>query len=269
MSEKKTALITGASAGIGEALAALFAKDGHDVVLVARSEGKLGALAQKLEAEHKVRATIIKADLRDAAAPQQIFDRCADQPIDFLVNNAGFGSSGKFLELDLANEAAMVEVNIAALVKLTHLFGKKMRERGFGRIMNIASTAGFQPGPYMATYYATKAFVISFSEALAFELKGSGVTVTCHCPGATATNFAAAAGNDKSRLFQRSGVAKASEVALHAYRAMMNREVLAVHGAMNAMGVAGVRFSPRSWVRWFTAKLNESAEAKSRAAQSR
>jgi short-subunit dehydrogenase len=153
----------------------------------------------------------------------------------------------------------MIEVNIQALVKLSHLFGQGMRERKSGALLNIASTAGFQPGPYMATYYATKAFVISFSEALAHELRDSGVTVTVHCPGATATGFAGTAGNEKSKLFQKQKPASADEVAAHAWRAMKAGQPVAVHGAMNKIGAFGVRFSPRGMVRAIAASLNRPA----------
>lgn len=244
---KQTALITGASAGLGKEFASLFAQDGHDLVLVARSEEKLEALADELSKKHGVAAHVVPADLGKATSTEAIVEatKRLGVQVDFLVNNAGFGSNGPFLELDLAREVEMVEVNITALVKLTHHYARPMKERRFGRIMNIASTAGFQPGPFMATYYATKAFVISFTEALAYELQGSGVTVTCHCPGATRTDFAATAGNEKTKLFQRSGVPEAPEVAAHAYRAMMSGDKLAVHGVLNAIGVTGVRFTPR------------------------
>lgn len=257
-SEKRTALVTGASAGLGREIASLFAKDRHDVVLVARSESKLNALADDLRQADGITAHVVAADLSDPKAPWAVLDEVRRRGIavDFLVNNAGFGSNGSFLDLDLAREIDMVEVNVSALVKLTHLFVGPMRERGFGRVLNIASTAGFQPGPFMATYYASKAFVVSFSEALAFELEGTGVTVTCHCPGATATDFASTAGNDRTRLFQRSGVADAKEVALHAYRAMMRGEVLTVHGVLNWIGAEALRFAPRSLVRSIAASLN-------------
>jgi short-subunit dehydrogenase len=142
-------------------------------------------------------------------------------------------------------------------MKLTHHFARDMRGRGFGRVLNIASTAGMQPGPFMATYYASKAFVISFSQALAFELRGSGVTVTCHCPGATATNFAATAGTARSRLFKRKGVADARAVALHAYRAMQAGRVLAVHGAVNKVLTQALRVSPRAAATRIAAGLNQ------------
>jgi short-subunit dehydrogenase len=181
--------------------------------------------------------------------------------VSFLVNNAGFGSNGAFLDLPVEKEVEMVELNCTSLLELCHRFGKDMAARKSGRILNIASTAGFQPGPYMATYYATKAFVVSFSEALAHELKDSGVTVTCHCPGATATEFAGRAGNDTSRLFQRPGIAKAEDVALHAYEAMMEGEVLSIHGLLNWVSAQAVRLSPRAAMRNIVAALNSKPES--------
>lgn len=256
MTDKRTALVTGASAGLGKEFATLFAKDGHDVVLVARSEDRLQALAAELVAAHGVKARVVAADLGTPAGATRVWNECSGLAVDFLVNNAGFGSSGSFADLDLARELEMVQVNVASLVALTHRFASPMRTRKFGRILNVASTAGFQAGPFMATYYATKAFVISFSEAVAFELAGTGVTVTCHCPGATATEFAGVAGTEKSALFQRK-VATAADVALHAYRAMHAGEILSVHGAMNKLGVQSLRFAPRSVVRGIAAKLNQ------------
>lgn len=256
---RKTALITGASAGLGEQFAHLFARDGHDVILVARSAERLEELAGKLRQHHPVQAHVLPADLAAPDAPQRLHEqvRALGLEVEFLVNNAGFGSTGPFLEQEVENEARMVEVNCTALLKLTHLFARPMRERRSGRILNIASTAGFQPGPYMSTYYATKAFVVSFTEALAHELRDSGVTVTCHCPGATRTEFASRAGNDKSRLFQRNGVAEAPEVAEHAYQAMMKGQVLSVHGMLNWLAMQSVRLSPRAAVRAITASLNQ------------
>ncbi|NNC19136.1 SDR family oxidoreductase [Corallococcus exiguus] len=256
---RKVALITGASAGLGVQFAEQFAKDGHDVILVARGVAKLEELARKLEQAHGVKAHVLPTDLGQPSAPEQLFARVQELglAVDFLVNNAGFGSSGPFLEQDLGREAEMVEVNCAALLKLTHLFARPMRERKQGRILNIASTAGFQPGPYMATYYATKAFVLSFTEALAVELEGTGVTATCHCPGATKTEFAGRAGNAESRLFKRPGVAEAPEVAGHAYAAMMKGRVVSIHGLLNWLAAFSVRVSPRVVVRSIAAKLNQ------------
>jgi len=255
MADKHTALITGASAGLGTELARLAARDGHDVILVARSEDRLRALADELQKAHGVKAQVVAADLADRDAPARIFEACGDAKVDLLFNNAGFGSNGTFLDLDLAHELNMVQVNVAAVVALTHLFAGPMRARGFGRVCNIASTAGFQAGPYMATYYATKAFVITFSEALAVELAGTGVTVTAHCPGATATEFATRAGNDKTALF-KSGVARADEVAAHAYRATMRGQTLAIHGAKNWLMIESQRIAPRALVRSIAARLN-------------
>ncbi|MBX3230689.1 MAG: SDR family oxidoreductase [Labilithrix sp.] len=258
--EKRTALITGASAGLGKEMAALFAADKHDVVLVARSKSKLEELAHELEEAHGITAGVIAADLGEHTAPATIFDVAKKRglAIDFLVNNAGFGTTGEFLKLDLARELQMIDVNIRALVELTHRFAPAMVERKFGRILNVASTAAFQAGPYMSNYYATKAFVVSFSEGLAYELAGTGVTVTCHCPGATATDFSATAGNDKSKLFKNnSNVADAKSVATHAYRAMHAGDVLAIHGAMNWLMAQMVPLSPRSLIRSITAGLNK------------
>jgi short-subunit dehydrogenase len=261
MSTKSVALITGASAGLGEQFAHLFARDGHDVVLVSRSQARLEAIAERLRF-HQVKTHVLAEDLSKPGAAARVFERVKAKGLEvgYLVNNAGYGSTGPFLDLPVEGEVEMVELNCATLLELCHRFGQPMRERKAGRILNIASTAGFQPGPFMATYYATKAFVVSFSEALAHELQGSGVTVTCHCPGATATEFAGRAGNDKSRLFQRPGVAKPEDVAAHAYEAMMQGEVLSVHGLLNWVAMQSVRFSPRAVIRNITASLNTRPE---------
>ncbi len=252
------ALVTGASAGIGWHLAEIFARGGHDLVLVARRREKLQELAKTLSTEHGRRVHVCTADLAQPGAAQHIYDDLQQEGlhIDYLVNNAGLGSNGPFIDLDPQRELDMVQVNISALVHLTRLLLPAMVQNKAGRVMNIASTAGFQPGPYMATYYATKAFVISFSEALAHEVADSGVTVTAHCPGATATEFAAAAGNDATKLFQNGQVASAQDVAEDAYRAMMAGERVAVHGLLNRIGAFSVRLSPRSLITSITAALN-------------
>lgn len=257
MSSRPVALVTGASAGLGEQFAHLFARDGSDVVLVARSAARLEPLAERLRV-HKVDSYVIPADLAVPGAGAKLFEavKARGLEVSCLVNNAGFGSTGAFLDLPLEKELEMVQLNCASLLELCHLFGGEMKRRGSGKILNIASTAAFQPGPYMATYYASKAFVLSLSEALAHELEGTGVTVTCHCPGATATEFAGRAGNDSSRLFQRPGVAKAPDVAAHAYEAMMQGEVLSVHGLLNWVATQSVRLSPRAMVRRIAAALN-------------
>jgi short-subunit dehydrogenase len=255
----KTALITGASAGLGLELAKLFGRDGHDVVLVARRRDKLEELAASLAKEHGVETRIVAADLFDPGSPKRIFDEvsAAGVEVDFLVNNAGFGTSGRFVEIDLERELGMIQVNVAALVHLTRLFLPKMVERKSGRVLNIGSTAAFVPGPFMATYYASKAFVVSFTEALAHELHGTGVTATVSCPGATATEFATVAGTDKTALFHGAGVAGAGAVALHAYRAMHAGKVVAIPGARNKLMVQSIRFSPRAMARGIAARLNQ------------
>ncbi len=254
----RAAVITGASTGLGEQFALRFAREGYDVVLVARSAARLEAVAERVRL-HKVKAFVMPFDLSDPQSPKALFDavQAKGLEVECLVNNAGFGSNGPFLDLDVGQEAEMVDLNCTALVRLSHLFGNPMQQRKSGHILNIASTAGFQPGPFMATYYATKAFVISFSEALAFELKDSGVQVTCSCPGATQTEFARRAGNDKSALFTRIGVAKPQAVVDDAFEAMMNGEVLKVHGLMNWVGTQALRLSPRGVVRAMAAGLNK------------
>jgi short-subunit dehydrogenase len=254
-----TALITGASAGLGVEFARLAAAEKHDLLLVARRKENLDRLGQELAAQHGIQATSIAADLADPKAPQAIFDavQAKGAAVDVLVNNAGFGSAGAYLDLPLGRELEMVEVNIKALMALSHLFGTGMRERKSGRILNVASTAGFQPGPFMATYYASKAFVLSFSEALAYELRGTGVTVTAACPGATATEFASVSGNDKSKLFTRQKPATSAEVAAFAWHAMKRGKAVAVHGGMNWVGTVATKVTPRAWVTGIAASLNK------------
>jgi len=257
--KKQTALITGASAGLGAHFAELAARDGFDVIVVARSEERLAQLKARLEAQHHgTTVHVMPADLADPAAPKRLFDAVTAKglTVDVLVNNAGFGTTGPFLDLPLEKEAEMVEVNCTALLKLTHLFAGPMKARGAGRILNIASTAGFQAGPFMATYYATKAFVVSFSEALADELAGSGVSVTVSCPGATATEFADRSGNAKNRLFQLRPPAKAEDVAAEAWSATQAGKTLVVHGFSNWLGVLGAQLAPRRVARNVARSLN-------------
>jgi uncharacterized protein len=253
------ALITGASAGLGKEFAKLFAADGHGVVLVARRKDELEALGRELEAAHGTKAVVIARDLAERSSPRQIYDEVQAQglEIEFLVNNAGFGSNGPFVELDIQRELDMVDVNIKSLIELTYLFLPQMLNRRSGRVLNIGSTAGFQPGPFMATYYASKAFVNSFTEALAFELKGTGVTVTLSCPGATATEFSSSAGSENTALFRAmGGVADAASVAREAYRGMKASKPSMVHGFKNQAGVQALRVSPHSLVIAIAAKLN-------------
>lgn len=252
-----TAVITGASAGLGVDFARLFAADGHDVVLVARRRDRLEALADDLRQRHGVRATPLPADLAAPGAARAVADalRAGGHAVEFLVNNAGFGAAGDFADMDEARVSDMVQVNVTALVELTRLLLPDMRARGRGRILNVGSTAGYQPGPFMATYYASKAFVNSFTEALAYELAGSGVTATLSCPGATATEFAGHAGTADSLLF-RLGAADSAGVAGEAYAAMHAGARVAVHGLTNKLGVHGQRLLPRAAVLALAARLN-------------
>ena len=255
-SNRLSAMITGASMGLGFHYAQLFAERGHDVVLVARSEDKLEALAERLRREHSVQATVLGADLADPGAPARLFDQLAERKIElgYLVNNAGFGTNGSFWEQDHQRQLDMIQVNVTALTALTHLALPSMIERGFGRVLNVASTAGFQAGPLMSVYYATKAFVILFSEGLAVELKGTGVTVTAHCPGATATHFGAVAGSEGTLLFKLS-TADPGAVARHGYSAMESGAIVAIPGFLNKLIMQSLRISPRALVRHLSHRL--------------
>ncbi|MFN7953257.1 MAG: SDR family oxidoreductase [bacterium] len=254
---KPTALVTGASMGIGLELARRAAGDGHDVILVARSGDKLDDLARELAARHGARATVIAEDLADRGAPARIEARVRDAGlrVDVLVNCAGFGSNGSYWTNDRDRELDMIQVNVTTLADLTHRFVTDMVERRRGRILNVASTAGFVPGPKMAVYYASKAFVVSFTEALAHELRGTGVTATALCPGPVATAFSQVAGNAHSILF-RVGVAKPERVAAAGWRAMQRGRALCVTGWTNQLAIQGMRFSPRFVARAVAGLLN-------------
>lgn len=258
----KWALITGASAGLGTEFAKLFARDGHSVVLTARREDRLHKLRDELlKSNPMIEVDVIACDLSADKAPEKLCQTIAanGRTIDYLVNNAGFGSNGRFTELNLQRELEMIDLNVRALVELTGRLTPAMVERRSGRILNVGSTAGFGPGPYMATYYASKAFVNSFSEALAEELRPYGVTVTVLAPGPVATEFAKAANLEKSPLFQTgiaSAIASADEVAEYGYRAMMRGEVMTVHGAKFKTLVQLMRVTPRSAVRHIAGRLN-------------
>ena len=250
MASAETALITGASSGIGLELARLFAADRSALLLVARRADRLEVLAKELRKTHGITVHVLPLDLTAPRAPEEILAWTRDHGIalDVLVNNAGFGARGRFADLDRQGQLDMLQVNVAALTHLTHLFLPGMLERRRGAILNVGSQAGFQPGPRMAVYYATKAYVLSFSEALAEELRGSGVRVTVLAPGATATEFAAKADMLGSRVF-RTGVMDARSVALAGYRGLRRGEVLVVPGLKGKLSASAVRFLPRALVR--------------------
>jgi len=250
MESRKTALVTGASSGIGLDLAKQFASEGYDVALVARSEGKLNEVAAAIERDHKVRAHVVTADLAKAGAADALVAALEARGIDVdvLVNNAGYASYGAFEKTDLADELNMIQVNVVALTHLTKLFVRKMVAKKSGRVLNVASTAAFQPGPLMAVYYATKAYVLSFSEALANELGGTGVTVTALCPGPTATGFQARAQMEESKLVRGKAIMTSETVARAGYTGLMKGKTVVIPGVSNKMMAQAVRFLPRNTV---------------------
>lgn len=257
--ERKTALITGASSGIGLDLAHLFGADRWNLVLVARSEGKLRETAAELEKKCGIYVTVLPVDLAKPDAAHEIVDQLAAKGIEIeaLVNNAGFGGRGAFWETEERTELDMLQVNIVALTQLTRLLLPPMVARNSGRILNVASTAAFQPGPYMAVYYASKAYVLSLSEAVADELRDTGVTVTALCPGPTATGFAAVAGTEGSKLFRLSKPMSSDDVAQAGYKAMLAGRRLVVTGMKNKLLAQAVRVSPRRMVTTIARKMQE------------
>ena len=258
----KTALITGASGGIGLELARLFAADKIHVVLVARSADKLEQIAAELQAAHSIDATVLPADLSLSAAPQQIYDHTKQRgiAIDYLVNNAGFGIREKFVKTSLKDILEMVQLNISALTHLTRLYLAHMLERNSGRILNVSSTAAYQPGPGMSVYYATKAYVSSFSEALSYELRETGVTVTALCPGPTWTGFQERAGAKNSSLMKSKTLKPmdAATVARAGYQAMRNGKRVVIPGVMNRIVAKGAMIGPRRIVTAMAGSLNDS-----------
>src|SRR5256885_3044907 len=259
MSDQKTALITGASFGIGHELAQIFAREGYSLVLVARTADRLRQLASELEKAHGTRSLILASDLASPGAAAYLHDQTtrAAITVDVLVNNAGFGQFGLFAESDLDECLQQIQLNITTLTHLTRLYLPGMLERKKGRILNVASTAAFQAGPLMSVYYATKAYVLHFSEAIANELQGTGVTVTCLCPGPTVTEFHKRANMLSSRMLQF-GAMDARTVAEDGYRALVAGKPVAISGFKNWMLAQSVRFSPRRLVTAVARKLQES-----------
>ncbi len=256
---KNTALITGASSGIGKELARIHAAKGGDLILVARRSELLNSLKEELVQKYKVTVQVIQKDLSVLGSSQAVYDEVTQNgwQVDYLFNNAGFGGKGAFLDRDLEADVEMVRLNVMALLKLTHLFGKDMKARGKGKILQTASTAGFLPGPYQNTYFATKAFVVSHTQGLAHELKGSGVTVTALCPGPVDTEFAQVAGFGGSQMFD--GAASAYKTALKGYNAMEKGKVICISDFKFTFLIKGLLpFMPNSITAAIIAKMQQS-----------
>jgi len=245
---RPTAVVTGASGGIGFEFSKLLARDGHDLLLVARDRARLDQVAEEIRNASAVSVHVLPADLAAPSAPDAVFAalRDAGLAVDVLVNNAGFASYGPFAETDLAHELSLIRVNVEALTHLTKLALPGMIERRSGKILNVASTAAFLPGPLMAVYYASKAYVLSFSEALAEELRGSGVTVTALCPGPTATGFQRRAGMEASKIVSGRRLPGAADVAAAGYRGLTRGDRIVIPGLNNRLTILAPRALPRA-----------------------
>jgi short-subunit dehydrogenase len=257
-----TALITGASNGIGLELAKVHASKGGNLVLVARNKSKLDELKTELENQYKVKVYVIGKDLSINNSAQEVYDETTQHniQIDYLINNAGFGDFGMFTETDWNKELQMINLNITTLTQFTKLYLQDMVKRGSGKIMNVASTAAFQSGPMMAVYFATKAYVLSFSEAIDNEVSDKGVTVTSLCPGATESGFQAVAAMEESYLVKGRKLPTSKEVAEYGYDAMLKGKTVAIHGFMNWIMANSVRFTPRALVVKITRKIQDKAK---------
>jgi uncharacterized protein len=256
--QRQTALVTGASTGIGMELSRLFALNGYNLVLVARNEAVLKRLASEWREEYGVDTLAVAKDLSHHAAPDELVDWLDGKGIhvDVLVNNAGFGQYGPYLGLSPQQEMEMIQVNVASLTRLTRLLARKMAECGGGKILNVASVAAFQPGPLMAVYYATKAYVLSYSEALSEELADQGIQVSVLCPGPTRTEFFKRAGMVPNAWLNRFSLS-AREVALEGYRGLMEGKTLIIPGFRNRLMVWLNRLLPRKAVVRTVRKMQE------------
>ena len=260
-----TALVTGASSGIGYELSRLLARDGFSLVLVARDNGRLEKAGRELREQFNVSVKVIPKDLSEPRAADEVFQALRKEAIeiDVLINNAGYGGYGPFAETVLDDEFRMMQVNMVSLTQLTKRLLPCMIQKQAGRIMNLASTAGFVPGPFMAVYYASKAFVLSFSEALNEELRGTGVTVTALCPGATETGFQNRARAENTILFSKWNVMDAETVARIGYRGMLGGKAVVIPGWRNKLMIFSIRFSPRRYVARIARFIQEKRNTKS------
>ena len=261
MSQERTVsyvLITGTTSGLGREFARIFAQNGYNIVAVARNEVLLQQQKQELERQFSIEMVYVVKDLSAENSAQEVYDEIKHKGIniDILVNNAGFGSFGRYVDVDWQRQKGLASVNMLAVMQLSYLFGKDMDRRGEGKIVNIASIASFQAGPYMAMYYASKAFVRSFSEALHEEMKSSGVSVTAICPGPVATNFERNAHMINSAMFTRLRVYTPEVVAAKSYRAIMNNKAVYVVGWPNKLLVFLTRFCSLKFSRALASKIN-------------
>lgn len=246
-------LVTGASGGIGMALAREFARHGHNLLIVAGSSDKLQALKQELEKSYKVKVHIFTADLSKEEERNALFTftKSNEIQVDILVNNAGFGDSNAYLDAAWERQKNMVELNILALMHLTHYYGNEMKKAGLGKILNLSSVAAFSAGPYMSIYYASKGFVLSLSEAMYEELKDSGITVTALCLGPTATGFEKNAGMKQAKMFTMFGAETPEAVAKRGYKGLMKKKAVVYHGKVTY----GFNLVTRITTRKFSRKL--------------
>jgi short-subunit dehydrogenase len=255
----KTALITGASEGIGYELAKIFAKNGHDLILVARNETRLQQITQELSGNN----TKVKYYAKDLSIPENakfIYEDLKSQNIkvEYVVNNAGFGINGEYTDIEWQREQEMFNLNMITLAYFTKVFAKDMKESGFGRILNVGSTGSFQPGPFMAGYCATKSFVLHLSEAINYELRKTNVRVTTLCPGVTDSKFHSVANTGKTLMSKLLSHASTENVAKYGYKIMLKGKSYGIHGFMNKLMIFSIRFAGRKIVTAFSAKLLKS-----------
>jgi uncharacterized protein len=263
VSSPETVLVTGASSGIGAELARVFAQSGSTLVLSARSVDKLEVLAAELRQKYSIKVHVLPADLATSDGPAQLLRRLQAQGlvVDVLVNNAGYAGFGPFAETDWAHEAGMLQLNVVSLTELTKRLLPAMVAQGRGGILNVASTAAFQPGPLMAVYYASKAYVLSFSEAVAEEVRKTGVTVTALCPGPTTSGFQARAAMEASKLVHGKRLMDAASVAQAGYEGFRRGATVVIPGFQNRLLAQSVRFTPRRWVTRLVHRMSERVDA--------
>ncbi len=255
----KYVLITGASTGIGYELARLFAKNGYNLVLVSRNKKRLEVIAMEMENQHDIQVKVIPKDLSKSSAPQELYDDIVADGINItmLVNNAGFGINGKFTDVSVNKHIELIQLNITSLTELCKLFGTDMVKRHSGSILNVASTAAFQAGPFMSSYYASKAYVLLLSEALNNELAQDGVNVSVLCPGPTHTEFGVRADMSSAKILNVPWVMSAAEVAEIGFSGLMKGKKIIIPGLMNKLLAFSVRFTPRSIMVLIIRSLNQ------------